>query len=205
MKQIPQTAPSGATGRTYDSVSALMGGEGMSQGTQSKVAQLASETQITLFLAQLRQASGKTQKQMADALGISQSAVSKLEAGRDGDLTIHQITEYARVTGEPIGFRCGKPMTHAEAIKMHAAGLKHRLEALAGLATQHSDLQAEIKGFLGEAFFNLFNIMTLCSEQLPKGENDIDIRIEVVQCSQTPKVAAYKIKATEDSGHLQAA
>ena len=194
MKNSKERPPVGLAGRNYDSVNALMRGEGMTKEVQDKVSQFASETRITLQLAQLRQTAGITQKQMADALGVTQSAISKLESGKDEDLTLKDIREYSRITGERISLMCGKPYTHAEAIKLHAAGLKIRLEQLASLAVKHDDLQSEIKGFLGEAFFNLFNIVTLCSEKLPQGENDLEVRVEILQCGTHPNVSTFNIK-----------
>ena len=194
MKNQKDHPPAGLAGRNYDSVTALMRGEGMSKDVQDKVSQLASETRITLQLAQLRQRAGIKQQEMADALEVTQSAISKLESGKDEDLTLKDIREYARVTGERISLMCGKPYTHAEAIKLHASALKIRLEQLATLAVQHDDMQSQIKGFLGEAFFNLFNIVTLCSEKLPQGENDLEVRIEIVQCGTHPAVSTFNIK-----------
>ena len=174
------------SGRKYTSVDALLSGEEMSQEVRTKVSELRNETRVVLQLAKLRQMAGITQEDMAKHLGVTQSAVSKLETGRDEEVTLREIREYARVTDQRISVMFGKPLTHVEAVKICANGLKERLEALAKLANQNEDFQNEIKGFFGEAFFNLFNIMANCSNMLPSGEGDVEIKIEIVHGHQSP-------------------
>jgi transcriptional regulator with XRE-family HTH domain len=174
-----QEHPSGEVlDQSYDSVSALMRGQGIPQAVQAKVAELRHQTTITLWLAQLRQAAGITQKEMADAMQVGQSTISKLEAGKDNDLTLGQILAYSKKTGKGIALRCGKPLTHAESIQIHADGLKFHLDSLAGLASQKTEMAGGIKKFVADTFYNLFKIMTLCSRKLPKDEEE-DVRVQI--------------------------
>jgi len=182
--------PAKPSGRKYTSVDALLSGEGLSQEVRAKVSEFRTETKVVLQLAKLRQAAGITQEDMAKHLKVTQSAVSKLESGRDEDVTLREIREYARVTDQRISVMFGKPLTHVEAVKLHATGLKDRLEALAKIANKNEEFQSEIKGFFAQAFFNLFNIMAGCSNMLPSanGDNDVEIKIEIVH-GQQPSVA----------------
>jgi transcriptional regulator with XRE-family HTH domain len=170
------------TGRKYNSVAALMQGEEIPKDVQDKVFHLIAESRVATQMAQLRHRSGITQKQMADALKVTQSAISKLEAGKDDNITLNHVKEYARITGDRIHLMFGKPFTHTEAVRIHADGLKFRLEKLAEIASQNIELQSEIKGFLGDAFYNLFNIITLCTSKLPVNADDNieEIRIEII-------------------------
>jgi len=183
-----EKTPAKPSGRKYTSVDALLRGEELSQELRTKVSELRSETRVVLQLAKLRQLSGITQEDMAKHLGVTQSAVSKLETGRDEEVTLREIREYARVTDQRISVMFGKPLTHVEAVKLSANCLKERLEALAKIANQNQEFQNEIKGFFGEAFFNLFNILASCSSLLPVGENDVEIKIEIVR-GQQPSVS----------------
>ena len=189
-----EKAPAKPTGRKYASVKALLSGTGASKALKDKLAEFGGETLVTLQLARLRQEAGLTQEEMAKHLGVTQSTISKLEAGSDREITLHEIREYARVTDRRIGVMFGKPMTHVEAIRLHAHGLKQRLEALAEIASQNDELQKEIKGFFGEAFFNLFNILASCNDTLPSGDGDhVEIRVEIVRGNQPPiPLAAVK-------------
>jgi transcriptional regulator with XRE-family HTH domain len=181
-----EKTPTKPSGRKYASVDELLSGEELSQEVRTKVSELRNETRVVLQLAKLRQMSGITQEDMAKHLGITQSAVSKLETGRDEDVTLREMREYARVTDQRIAVMFGKPLTHTEAIKIHANGLKERLEALAKIANQNAEFQSEIKSFFGEAFYNLFNIMAGCNDMLPAGNHDVEIEIKIVSGQKSP-------------------
>ena len=196
-----EKTPAKPTGRKYASVADMLNGEAVSQAAKDKYAQFKGETAVALQLAKLRQHAGITQEEMSKHLGVTQGTISKLEAGPDSEITLREIREYARVTDQRIGVHFGKPLTHTEAIKRHAHGLKERLEALAEIANQNDELQKEIKGFFGEAFFNLFNIIASCNDKLPCGDNeDVEIRIEIVKGNRAPlPLAAVKHKGEEIS------
>ena len=175
----PRAAP---TGRKYASVGAMMQAEGVSKVIQDKVRQLVSECHIATRLAQLRHQAGITQKEMADKLGVTQSAISQLEAGNDDSITLKQVKEYASLTGDKISMFFGRPYSHTEAVQICGNALKYRLDKLAELANQNAEIQSEIKGFLGDVFCGLFNIIASCNDKLPIDENDSieEVRMEVV-------------------------
>jgi transcriptional regulator with XRE-family HTH domain len=159
-----------------------MQGEETPKAVQEKVEQLMSECRIVTQMAQLRHRAGITQEQMAKALNVNQPAISKLESGSDDNITLMQVKAYARITGERIGLVFGKPISATEAVQLHADGLKYWLERLAEAASQNEALQSEIKGFMGNTFYNLFKFVTLCTAKLPvDADDDIEeIRIEIV-------------------------
>ena len=169
------------TGRIYGSVDDLMKNEGVSQDVKTKVAEYKGETRIILQLARLRQKAGLKQEDIAERLGVNQSAISKLESGKDEDLTMRQVREYARATGERINILFGKPPTHVEAVKLYAIGIRDRLEALAKIANQEEEMEKEIQGFFGEAFFNILSILSNCNDQLPDQVAGFEMNIEVIK------------------------
>jgi transcriptional regulator with XRE-family HTH domain len=73
--------------------------------------------QVTNALAKMRVAKGLTQKQLADSLGCTQGRISKLETGRDEDLTLKDVLDYARATeiGLQIGIGCLKSLPKRKA------------------------------------------------------------------------------------------
>jgi transcriptional regulator with XRE-family HTH domain len=184
------------TGRKYGSVAELMRGEGVSQEVQGRVKELENETRVVLQLAKLRQAAGITQEEMAKFLGVTQSAISKLESGTDGEVTLREIKEYARATDQRIGVMFGKPRTHVESVKCHALAIKHHLECLAQIANRHDELEKDIQAFFGQAFFNILNILAECGDKLPGNGKDFEVRIEVIK--QEPSRGLPKAKATVD-------
>lgn len=184
--ELEKKTPAKRTGRRYASVAELMRIEGVSPEVQSKYDDINNETRIVQQLARLRQQSGLTQEEMAKRLDVSQSAVSKLESGRDEELTIAQIREYAKASGERICVIFGKPHTHVEAVKLCADGMRHHLSSLAGLAHNGEEMEKEIRAFFGEAFFNILNILAGCQNEMPNSEK-IEVRLEVLGNSTAEK------------------
>jgi transcriptional regulator with XRE-family HTH domain len=182
MSASKERPPGKTTGKKYESVKALMGGEGISAEIQEKVEKFANETRLSLHLAKLRQRAGFTQEQMAAALGVTQPAISKLEAGKDEHITVHHVQEYSRVTKERISLSFGRPFSDMEAVTICANVLKERLEKLGETASQNEMLQDGIKDFLGQFFQKLFNTVALCNSRLPINCDDVieEMRIEIV-------------------------
>jgi transcriptional regulator with XRE-family HTH domain len=169
-----------STGRRYESIDALMRGEGVAKEIQDAVADLERETQLTKQLATIRAAAGLTQEQMAEKLGFSQSCISKWESGRDEDLDIKTIRAYSEVTGQRMGILIGKPLNHVEAIKLHVAAFQKRLLSLAALANQDQELESEINKFFAEACLNIFGILARCQQELPANSSGVEVRIQMI-------------------------
>src|SRR5207244_1143954 len=167
------------TGRRYSSVDELMRAQGVAPEVQAKVAEIEAATKVVEQLSLLRQMAGLTQEEMAPILGFtSQSAVSKLESGRDDEVTIGQITKYVEASGERVGIVFGRPLNHVESVKAYAFGMKKHLSALACLAHKGEDLKTEIQAFFGEAFFNILTILSECQAEMP--ETKPEVRLEVL-------------------------
>jgi transcriptional regulator with XRE-family HTH domain len=149
---------------------------------QEKVEQMVRSVEIATKMAQLRHHAGITQKEMADKLGVTQPTISKLESSKDGDLTLDQIMGYVKVTGQRICLQIGKPPSDKEAVILYANGLKSRLEALTDIANESIELRGEIKGFLADAFWRLFNIIAKCNDSLIVEADDCikDVRMEIM-------------------------
>mgnify|MGYP000847092497 FL=1 len=177
--ELEKRGPARPTGKRYASVRDLLRGEKVASDVQSKVEELRQETSLTEILANLRVAAGLTQEQVAERLGVSQSAISKLESGRDEDLTVGEIRKYAELTGQRIALMFGKPLSHVEAVKVHALGIRQRLTALAALAHKDEELEPAIQGFFGEAFFNILDILAKCHQQMPH-KGGVQLKVEVI-------------------------
>lgn len=190
--------PAKSTGRRYGSVNELMGGEGTPQEVKELVKEMTKATTIVLKLAKLRQSCGITQEQMAEHLNVTQSAISKLESGPDEDLTCGEIRDYAEITGHRISMIYGKPFTHVEAVKAHAEGIRMHLQALAKIANQDDEMEKEIKGFFGEAFFNILGILSKCNDELPKSAGEFSI--EIVKQGPSRQCMPHKLVSAVEPG-----
>ena len=173
------------SGRKYGSVDDFMQSEGVSQEIIDKVDVLRRQSKIALQLASLRQRSGLTQEEMATRMGLSQSAISKLESGTDDQLKLDEIAEYAKATGERICIGFGKPINHVESVKIHAFAIKDHLEALAKISNQHEEMEVQIKAFFGEAFFNILGILSICGDKFVGGP-DFEVTVEISKRQPSP-------------------
>ena len=66
-----------------------------------------TKSEIGLILASARRRSGKTQAELAGAMGTTQPAIARAEAGYRMP-TLGFIDRWARATGEPISLRLGQ-------------------------------------------------------------------------------------------------
>jgi transcriptional regulator with XRE-family HTH domain len=160
--------PAKSAQRTYASVEDLIKGEGLGDKVQQAYAQLVQDTCVTDGLTRLRRRSKLTQAEIAQRLGVTQAAVSKIESGRDETLTLAIISAYATSSRQRIDLNFGRPLTHVEAVKQHALGLRHHLEALASLAHKDEAIARDIAGFFREASLSIDQIVTHCHDRLPK-------------------------------------
>jgi transcriptional regulator with XRE-family HTH domain len=167
-----------ATAKRYESVTALVAGEGLSNEVREKLAELKSQSNVVLRLAKLRQAAGITQEEMANHMNVTQSAISKLESGTDGDLRLCEIAAYSKITSQNIGIGFGKPLNHVQCIRNHAFAIRAHFDELAKLAHQDADMEKSIQAFFGEAFFNILDILAECGDKLPSGP-DFEVTVDI--------------------------
>jgi len=172
------------TGRRYKSVDELMSGESVSTEVRTEVSKLDKESAIVESLVQMRRSAGLTQHQLADALGMTQGAISKLESSLDAEITLEELCAYCKATNQQLTFWVGKPMNHVESVKLHAFAIKEHLSALAKMAHDDQDMEQAIQAFFGEAFFNLLNILGKCQNEMPNGK---DVQVRMKQIGKTPK------------------
>ncbi len=171
--------PSKSARPTYASVEELIKGEGLGDEVQQAYARLTQDTCVTDGLTRLRRRSRLTQADVAKRLGVTQAAVSKIESGRDETLTLAIISAYATGSRQRIDLRFGRPLTHVEAVKQHALGLRHHLEALASLAHKDEAIARDIAGFFQEASLNIDQIVSRCRERLPK-KPKVEVRMQTL-------------------------
>jgi len=167
------------TGRRYDSVDDFLAGEAVSADVRSAVSKLDRETAIASNLVKARREAGLTQQQMADKIGKTQGAVSKLESSIDSEITLEELAAYAKATGQNFALMIGKPMNHIESVKHHAFAIKDHLSKLAKEAQRNEEVEQSVQAFFGEAFFNILTILSKCSDEMPNG-NGIQVRMKNV-------------------------
>lgn len=151
----------------FSSVAALLQAQATPATLKEKFETLQNETHVVQHLTIMRQSAGLTQEEMARLIGVSQSAISKLESSKDEEITLGQIKAYTKAANRRMGLTVGKPLNHVEAVKYHALEIRERLSALASMANKYEEMQKDISAFFGEAFFNILKILGECGNQLP--------------------------------------
>jgi len=184
------------TGRRYKSVDEFLSGESVSPEVRSAVAKLDKETAVIECLIQARRDAGLTQQQMAEKIGKTQGAISKLESSSDSDVTIDELFSYAKATGQNFNLMIGKPMNHIASVKYHAFGIKDHLSKLAKEAHRNEEVEQAVQAFFGEAFFNILTILSKCSDEMPNG-NGVQVRMKKV--GKSPKSLNQTQSRTEVS------
>ena len=116
---------------------------------------LERKTIVTDTLIQIRKEANMTQAKMAGKMGVTQSAISKIESGTDESLKLSEIKAYASATDSKIVLQCGTPLTHVEHIKHHVIALKHHLKHLSELSKGDSEIEEGVNTFLSETIYNL--------------------------------------------------
>jgi transcriptional regulator with XRE-family HTH domain len=186
------------TGRRYKGVNELVRRDSIRAEVRDEFFALKKATRLVERLATARQRAGITQKQMAERLGVTQSAISKLEAGRDSDLTVRHIIHYAKATGERIGVWFGKPLNHVESVKHHALAIREDLSALAKLAHRDQELETAIQAFFGEAFFNMLTILAECQVKMPNAE-EIEVSVVITESAKPPQTTKLSSEKEEEN------
>lgn len=183
------------SGRRYKSVAALMDAQNTPAEVREEVQKLAASTRVVDELCRMRARAGLTQAQIADRIGCTQSRISKLEGSVDRDLSLGEIFDYVKASGSQISIGIGKPLTHVQSVKAHAAGIRKHLRSLADLAKKHDELEPEIQAFFGEAFFNLLKILSECQGAMERASGETELEV----FSQWDESDASALAATTES------
>lgn len=150
-------------------IEAFSGEDHLADSLKKRIAQ----RQIVKTLFAMRSAKGIPQSSIAEALGCTQSRVSKIENGLDGDLNLSELEAYAQSLDQDVCLVFMKRgATGAERVKMHAFQIKKELERMAEFAHKDENIAEAVAGFFGEAFFNLVNFVQAACGKLPKRSND---------------------------------
>jgi len=156
--------------KKFQSVRELLTANQSAPETVQEFDNLLKGTVVVRTLIAKRNKAGLTQKQVAEAMGVSQSAISKFEKSNDSDLTLGEIIRYSEAVEAPISIQIGPPMTLVQSVKSHAFAMKDDLEKLATLACDNeedSEFGRKVAGFFGEAGFKIFGILLDAFEKLP--------------------------------------
>jgi transcriptional regulator with XRE-family HTH domain len=184
------------TGRRYNSIEEFMAAEGVSSDVRTAVSKLKKETTVVDNLIQARRDAGLTQEQMADKVGKTQGAISKLEGSYDKEINLEELAQYAEATVQNFCIFVGKEMSHIDFVKWHAFGIRDHLLALAKEAHRNEEVEQAVQGFFGEAFFNILTILSKCQDNMPKGNRDVQVRFRKLRANGHSRQSSSPLIAT---------
>lgn len=177
---LPAPEAAAPIGRRYNTVEAMLLGEGASEQFTQQFSEVADATRVTRVLAQLRAAHGLTQKEMGERIGISQGAVSKLESGRDEELKLSEVCAYARSLNERIGVLYGPQPNHVEAINLYLGRMKYHMLELAKVSRADAEMDSRMNKFFGDTFQNVMELLACVYTNLPNGIKGCEFTKEVI-------------------------
>lgn len=122
--------------------------------------------QLIKLLVTLRALRGKSQGDIAASVGCTQSRISKLESGVDGDLRLSDLAEYLNaigVTPQLVLFQ--DPATLVERVKFHFRETTRLLGEMIELAGNDPALAEGTRKFFHEAGLNYVNLVSKTIEQ----------------------------------------
>lgn len=119
-----------------------------------------AERQVIKLLISLRALADKSQGDIAKTMGCSQSRISKLESGKDGDLRLEDFQAYLTALGYDMKIVIGKrEQTAFDEVKYHAFSIKRLLDRFAGLAGDDETMAHGVLTAIGETWYNLAKML----------------------------------------------
>src|SRR5690606_15909931 len=111
---------------------------------------------------------GVSQAEIAEELNCSQSRVSKIENGDDGELRISELVAYARAMDRDlhVGFS-KRSLTGLDRIKSYAFEIHRELCRLADMAENDESIARGVVKTFNEVLINQLSLLQLACAKLP--------------------------------------
>ncbi|MFW5828424.1 MAG: helix-turn-helix domain-containing protein [Alkalispirochaeta sp.] len=139
------------TKKTYESVGDLLRDitDDNGQFAAEVESQIAGQS-LAATLFEMRNKVGITQEELAKRMGISQSAVSKLEHAPTDSISVHDLEQYASAVGVDLLIVFQSQMTAAERVKYHFFEIKKHLDEMRQLAADDADIVDGVDDFYNQ-------------------------------------------------------
>lgn len=116
----------------------------------------------------MRAVRGLSQRDVADAIGCTQSRISKLENANDADVRLGDLKAYANAVGcDLVAHPLPRDVKPVDKVKCHAVAIKRHMDDLARLARSDEEIAEGVAAFFYECFVNVFLMMGDSARQLP--------------------------------------
>lgn len=172
--------------KQYDNVSDLIGDLIEDGALANQIRQEIGEQRLSTALFTMRNHQGMTQTDVAEKIGCSQSAVSKLEHATEDQITVGDLVRYSSALGLNLSIQFTKNMTAVESVKHHFFQIKEHLDRLRDLAGDDGDMKRGVDRFYNEFLANVLRLYQAGKSELSRKKVNQDHRRPVLQLS-TPE------------------
>jgi transcriptional regulator with XRE-family HTH domain len=180
-----------ALNKSFNSLDEMLKDSGAEEELLNAVKDVRNQ-QVTHTLAKMRVAKGFTQKQMAELVGCTQGWISKLETGRDEDLRLKDVLDYARATDTGVQIGIGPQLNHVQAIKYLVFALKRHLDELIKLANgDDAGITKGIVKFFDQVVFNVAFRLGQCAKALQNRKEATGPEIEVISSGEVDDLQEF--------------
>lgn len=149
----------------YGSVSEMLADHAEGQSLKRRYDRESSKRTLARALFNLRNGCGLTQQQVAEKMGVAQSAVSRIEHCDNEKMRVEDIQKYVSALGYRISVGI-HPENITDSVKFHAFEMRRLLLQLTEMCKGDSVMESAAAGFLGEAIFNLVRFVDTAASQL---------------------------------------
>lgn len=151
------------TNKTNSSIAEMLEDIGVDKAFVDSVNEAIAARELVDQMIILRHRAGLTQGQMAEMMGVSQSAISKLERSPDSEVTLDQIAKYLSATKQKMYVTIlPEEENIVGEVKYFVHMIKERLDQLVEIANgqpHDTSISQGINNFWGELAINLMHIM----------------------------------------------
>lgn len=145
-------------GERITKVSDLAKGLGFGKKTVQAMEKHVQERSMSRMLTVLRVKAGLSQKELAQKMGVSQSAISKLENAANDSITFADAGKFLSAIGYEMTLSVSKPKTIAERIIGAYAHLTRLIEEFQGCRRDDPDILVGMAKFETEAARNVLSL-----------------------------------------------
>jgi transcriptional regulator with XRE-family HTH domain len=153
---------------SYQSVGDLVRGVVDDRGFAEALRKDIVDLRLAKVLFTMRAVAGKTQAELAGAVGRSQASISKLENSTIDRIRVSDLVAYARALDLQLSIRFEHKMRSVEAIKYHAVQIRRILDHLVKVAGEDQDIVKGVKNLHVETLINMVQLVVESAAKLPE-------------------------------------
>ncbi|WP_417733991.1 helix-turn-helix domain-containing protein [Rosistilla oblonga] len=183
----------------------MLDGIGVEHEFNQSVAREIQSRELVTSLIVLRHRAELTQAELAEKMGCTQSAISKLESSDDDSLRIGDLKSYlSAVDAQSHISLLPKSFKLADQVKYHCCRVNDLIHELATLTDRDEKLGLGVSQFFGEAFCNMFRFFESAQARIQSVKR-ASFSVSIVEVSDSPESQDEASESTQtetDSGQV---